>query len=143
VFRDLATTGDGTLTGVLLCDLVRRHGRSLAELVRGAMSRLPQVLQNVAAYDPIQVVVAPAVQAAVAAVEAELGERGRVVLRASGTEPLVRIMVEAEDEAVAGAAVEWLCGVVVGAASRTGDSPSQPSGVPRRGDGPAPAGAGP
>ncbi len=101
VFRDLATTGDGVMTGLLLLDLVRRRGRPLAELARGAMQRLPQVLVNVAVPRPAETVALPAVQAEVAEAEAELGARGRVVLRASGTEPLVRVMVEAPDEQTA------------------------------------------
>jgi phosphoglucosamine mutase len=112
VFRQLATTGDGTMTGVLLLDLVRRSGRPLAELASDAMQRLPQVLDNVAAPDPASAVAASAVRSAVAAVEAELGSRGRVVLRASGTEPLVRVMVEAEDEDVARSASLRLCAAV-------------------------------
>jgi phosphoglucosamine mutase len=112
VFRRLATTGDGVLTGVLLCDLVRRRGASLAELARASMRRLPQVLDNVAVARPAEVVATPAVQAELAAVQAELGAGGRVVLRASGTEPLVRVMVEAEHESVARAAAARLCAVV-------------------------------
>jgi phosphoglucosamine mutase len=65
-------------------------------------------------------VAAPAVQAAVAAVEAELGGRGRVLLRASGTEPLVRVMVEADDEAVARSAALRLCAVVETASGAVG-----------------------
>ena len=100
------------LTGVLLLDLVKRLGAPLAELAGGSMQRLPQVLLNVVATRPAEAVAAPAVQAEVLAVEAELGARGRVLLRASGTEPLVRVMVEAEDEEVAHAAAERLCAVV-------------------------------
>ena len=98
VFRQLATTGDGLLTGLLLVDLVQRSGRPLAELARESMQRLPQVLLNVAVARPADAVDAPGVQAELAAVQAELGASGRVVLRASGTEPLVRVMVEAPDE---------------------------------------------
>jgi phosphoglucosamine mutase len=119
VFRELATTGDGVLTGILLLDLVKRSGASFAELASGSMQRLPQVLENVAAARPADAVAAPAVQAEVAAVEAELGGRGRVLLRASGTEPLVRVMVEAENEAVARAAAARLCAVVETALVRT------------------------
>jgi len=108
VFRRLATTGDGVLTGVLLVDLVRRLGAPLADLTRASMTRLPQVLENVAVARPAEAVATPGVQAELAAVEAELGARGRVVLRASGTEPLVRVMVEAEDESVARAATARL-----------------------------------
>jgi len=112
VFRELATTGDGVLTGVLLLDLVKRLATPLAELARATMQRLPQVLHNVAAPRPAEAVSAPSVQAEVAAVESELGAHGRVLLRASGTEPLVRVMVEAEDEAAAHAAAARLCAVV-------------------------------
>jgi len=112
VFRELASTGDGVLTGVLLLDLVKRSGAPLADLARRSMQRLPQVLLNVAAPRPADTVAAPAVQAEVAAVEAELGEHGRVLLRASGTEPLVRVMVEAEDEAAAHSAADRLCAIV-------------------------------
>ncbi|HLI75080.1 MAG TPA: phosphoglucosamine mutase [Acidimicrobiales bacterium] len=112
VFRDLATTGDGVMTGLLLLDLVRRRGRPLAELARGAMQRLPQVLVNVAVPRPAETVALPTVQAEVAEVEAELGARGRVVLRASGTEPLVRVMVEASDEQTARAAAGRLSAAV-------------------------------
>ncbi len=112
VFRELATTGDGVLTGVLLLDLVKRSATPLEALARGAMQRLPQVLLNVTAPDPAHAVAAPAVQAELSVVEAELGDRGRVLLRASGTEPLVRVMVEAENEAMAHAAARRLCAVV-------------------------------
>ena len=112
VFRELATTGDGVMTAVLLLDLVRRRGRPLAELTRAAMQRMPQVLLNVAASRPADAVSATPVQAEVAAVESELGAHGRIVLRASGTEPLVRVMVEARDERTARAAAERLCNAV-------------------------------
>jgi phosphoglucosamine mutase len=98
LFREVATTGDGVLTGVLLMDLLRRTGRPLADLAREVMQRLPQVLVNVPAVDPSLVVQSDEVQAEVAAVALELGDSGRVLLRASGTEPLVRVMVEAADE---------------------------------------------
>ena len=101
VFRHLATTGDGILTGLSLVDLVQRSGRPLAEMAHGLIERVPQLLVNVEVEEPHRLAGADAVWAAVADVEAALGERGRVVLRASGTEPLVRVMVEAatEDEA--------------------------------------------
>ncbi len=108
VFRDRATTGDGLLTGVLLADLVRRSGRPLAELAAGAMRRLPQVLVNVAAVDPGATVMADEVVATVERVQAELGGGGRVLLRASGTEPVVRVMVEADDHDSARRAVDEL-----------------------------------
>jgi phosphoglucosamine mutase len=112
IFRELATTGDGILTGLLLLDLLRRTGRPLADLAGEVMRRLPQVLVNVAAPEPGRVVDSEVVQAEVATVKAELGTGGRVVLRASGTEPLVRVMVEAADEDFAHRLVERLCAVV-------------------------------
>lgn len=120
VFRQLATTGDGTLTAVLLLDLLRRSGRPLADLAGEAMQRLPQVLRNVAVADPRTAVAAPQVQEAVAALEEELGSTGRVLLRASGTEPLVRVMIEAEEEHTAHRAAEQLCEVVAAVAGATG-----------------------
>jgi phosphoglucosamine mutase len=100
IFRDVATTGDGVLTGLLLLDVVRRSGATLAELAARAMTRLPQVLVNVRLpqQDPqLLEDLAPAFEVA----SARLGERGRVLVRASGTEPLIRVMVEAptHDEA--------------------------------------------
>ena len=103
IFRDLATTGDGLLTGVLLLDAVRRAERPLADLAGAAMTRFPQVLHNVRVADRDALEGAGPVWAEVAAVEAEVGDQGRVLLRPSGTEPLIRVMVEArsEDEATA------------------------------------------
>ena len=94
IFADRATTGDGLLTAVQLLDVVVRTGRPLATLANEAMQRLPQVLRNVRV--PRGVVdVTTVLRAEVGAAEAELGADGRVLLRASGTEPLVRVMVEA------------------------------------------------
>ena len=104
VFADLATTGDGLLTGLLVADLVARRGVPLSALA-ASMTRLPQVLVNVRLAGPVDLERA-SIRDAIGAVEDELGERGRVVVRASGTEPMVRVMVEAptEDEASAAAA---------------------------------------
>jgi len=115
IFRDLATTGDGVLAGLVLADVVHRSGRTLADLAAGAMTRLPQVLLNVALArrDPT---VLDAVAPAVARAEAELGERGRVLLRPSGTEPLIRVMVEAPTEDEARATAESLAEAVRAAA---------------------------
>jgi len=106
IFRDLATTGDGLLTAVQCLDVVVRLGCPLAE-VAGVMSRLPQVLRNVrvARRDPA---VVEHLAADIAAVEGRLGELGRVLVRPSGTEPLVRVMAEAPTEAEAEAAVAEL-----------------------------------
>jgi len=113
IFGDLATTGDGILTGLVLLDAVARSGRSLAVLGATAMTRLPQVLRNVAVRDRgVDAASDPSVAAALAEAEAELGAVGRVLLRPSGTEPLVRVMVEAPTDAQAAAVAERLCAVV-------------------------------
>lgn len=113
VFADLATTGDGLLTAVQLLDVVRRSGRSLAELADHAMTRLPQVLRNVRVVDKGMDVNA-ALAADIATVEAELGDHGRVLIRGSGTEPLVRVMVEAPTVEAAEAAAGRLVAAVEG-----------------------------
>ncbi|GAB7192473.1 phosphoglucosamine mutase [Kineococcus sp. NUM-3379] len=89
-----ATTGDGVLTALLLLARMAATGRSLADLA-GVVQRLPQVLVNVRGVDKSRAASDEAVAAAVAAAEEELGGTGRVLLRPSGTEPLVRVMVEA------------------------------------------------
>ncbi|MEU2426140.1 phosphoglucosamine mutase [Streptomyces sp. NPDC007851] len=96
IILDHATTGDGTLTGLLLAARVAQTGKSLRELA-GVMERLPQVLINVPDVDRSRVQTSGDLAAAVAEAERELGETGRVLLRPSGTEPLVRVMVEAAD----------------------------------------------
>jgi phosphoglucosamine mutase len=96
IVLDHATTGDGTLTGLMLAARVAATGRPLAELA-GVMERLPQVLINVRDVDKGRVGSSARVAAAVGEAERELGETGRVLLRPSGTEPLVRVMVEAAD----------------------------------------------
>ncbi|KFG06078.1 MULTISPECIES: phosphoglucosamine mutase [Streptomyces] len=96
IISDHATTGDGTLTGLLLAARVAQTGRSLRELA-GVMERLPQVLVNVPDVDRSRVSTSAELAAAVAEAEGELGSTGRVLLRPSGTEPLVRVMVEAAD----------------------------------------------
>ncbi|HEX9174639.1 MAG TPA: phosphoglucosamine mutase [Mycobacterium sp.] len=97
VMPSLGTTGDGIVTGLRLMSRMAQTGRPLRELA-SAMSTLPQVLINVEVADKSSVAAAPSVQAAVADAEAELGDTGRILLRPSGTEQLVRVMVEAPDE---------------------------------------------
>jgi len=111
VFRDLATTGDGILTGLQVLDVVARSGRPLGELA-SVMRRLPQVLRNVAVQRGATLEGAAGVWSEVEAVERELGDGGRVLLRPSGTEPLVRVMVEASTEQVAQAAADRLVAAV-------------------------------
>ncbi|GAB2778870.1 phosphoglucosamine mutase [Streptomyces chlorus] len=96
IVLDHATTGDGTLTGLLLAARVAETGRSLRELA-SVMERLPQVLINVPDVDRTRVRTSGELAEAVTEAERELGETGRVLLRPSGTEPLVRVMVEAAD----------------------------------------------
>jgi phosphoglucosamine mutase len=112
IFRHLASTGDGMLTGLQVLDLVRRRQRSLGELAAESMTRMPQELRSVRVADLSRLAEAPAVWDAVAETERSLGHRGRVVLRASGTEPVVRVMVEADDPGTAASAVDRLCHVV-------------------------------
>nr|WSZ97876.1 phosphoglucosamine mutase [Streptomyces sp. NBC_00857] len=96
IVLDHATTGDGTLTGLMLAARVAATGRTLADLA-GVMKRMPQVLVNVPDVDKSRVTTSAELGAAVIEAERELGATGRVLLRSSGTEPLVRVMVEAAD----------------------------------------------
>lgn len=100
IFSQYATTGDGILTGLKIGAEIARTGKTLAELAQ-VMKVYPQVLINVPGVDRSAVDTNAAVQAAVAEAEADLHGTGRVLLRASGTEPLVRVMVEAADEGTA------------------------------------------
>jgi phosphoglucosamine mutase len=100
IFLRHATTGDGLLTAVQFLTLARRSGTTVAELA-ACMHRFPQVLLNVQVADPTRLDQADAVWDAVRQAEETLGDQGRVLVRPSGTEPLVRVMVEAatDDEA--------------------------------------------
>ncbi len=106
-----ATTGDGLLTALRLMARMAATGRSLADLA-GVLTRLPQVLVNVAVADKAAVAAAPAVADAIAEAEAELGETGRVLLRPSGTEQLVRVMVEAPTQSDADTVARRIAAVV-------------------------------
>ncbi len=103
IFSQYATTGDGVLTGLHLAAQVAATGKSLRELV-SVMPNFPQVLVNVPRVDKSRVDSDPELQALVLEASQELGDRGRVLLRASGTENLVRVMVEASDQ---GTAQSW------------------------------------
>ena len=111
VFADLATTGDGLLSAVQLLDLLRRSGSPMSSIAGAVMTRLPQVLVNVVVTERRPDIVA-VMAAAVAAEEEQLGPTGRVLIRPSGTEPLVRVMVEAETQAVAAATANRLADTV-------------------------------
>lgn len=101
IFLDKGQTGDGLLTAVRLLDVVAGTGRELRELRAEAITEYPQVLQNVRVSRGANLEVATALWDEVRLVESELGDQGRVLVRASGTEPLIRVMVEASSEAAA------------------------------------------
>jgi len=108
---DVTTTGDGLVTALQVLRIMKQSGRSLAELTAG-MEKFPQVLLNVTVarrFDPMSV---PEVVDAVRRVEKQLQGQGRVVLRASGTEPLIRVMVEGRDDAEVHACAEELAAAV-------------------------------
>jgi phosphoglucosamine mutase len=111
VFLDWATTGDGLLTGLALLSRMSATGSSLAELA-SVVHRLPQILVNVPVTDRLAVAESDAVARAVNQVEDELGDSGRVLLRPSGTEQLVRVMVEAPTQEQADAVAARLAEVV-------------------------------
>ena len=111
IMRDHANTGDGLLTALQLLAEVKRSGQTLQELSR-VMVRFPQVLINVKNVAKERLTSSTAIADAVKAAEAELGSNGRVLLRASGTEPLVRVMVEAQSVAVAQSVANKLAQVV-------------------------------
>ncbi|MDQ7859597.1 MAG: phosphoglucosamine mutase [Armatimonadota bacterium] len=119
IFLDATTTGDGLVTAVELVNVMRRTGRPLSAL-RAAIPRFPQVLRNVRVGDRNGVAEAPVVREAVAEAMARLAGAGRILVRPSGTEPLVRVMVEApsleEAEAVAGRVAEAVARAAGGAA---------------------------
>ena len=112
---DKTTTGDGIVSALQVLAVIKQTGRSLAELTSG-MQKFPQVLLNVKVakrFDPASV---PAVQTVMARIERDMGGEGRVVLRASGTEPVIRVMVEGRDEGVTRAAAAELADIVKAAA---------------------------
>src|SRR5690606_37555872 len=111
IFAEHATTGDGLLTGLQLAAEMARTGRSLRELA-ATMTVYPQVLINVRGVDHTALAGETVIADAVAAEEAALAGTGRVLLRPSGTEPMVRVMVEAADAETAQAVAERLAEVV-------------------------------
>ncbi|WP_046472346.1 phosphoglucosamine mutase [Allosalinactinospora lopnorensis] len=117
VLLDHASTGDGLLTGLHLLGAVSRRGRSLDELAK-VMTRLPQVLINVRGVDKSRAASSSELAEAVTRAEAELGDTGRVLIRSSGTEPMVRVMVEAAAESHAHEVAERLADVVRSALGR-------------------------
>ncbi|MDN5558546.1 MAG: phosphoglucosamine mutase [Ruaniaceae bacterium] len=106
-----ATTGDGILSSLMLAAVIKKSGKSLKELA-SVVTRLPQVLVNVKGVDKSRVPSDAKLQSAVKAAEERLGETGRVLLRSSGPEPLVRVMVEAATQDEADSVAHELAGVV-------------------------------
>lgn len=113
IFRDLATTGDGLLTAIQLLDTIQRSDRSLAELAEAAMTQLPQVLRNVGVAEKVPDI-ADQLADVLAEAQTALGPTGRILVRPSGTEPVIRVMVEAPSQALADATCIEVCGVVQG-----------------------------
>ena len=112
IFLDDLVTGDGLLTGLRLLEVVAASGRSLAELRREAITEYPQILRNVRVSDTGRLDDAELIWSAVRRVEEDLHDDGRVLVRASGTEPLVRVMVEAATKEQAAAIADELIGLV-------------------------------
>lgn len=111
IFLEHATTGDGLVTGLQLASVMKATGRPLSELTR-VMRRYPQVLVNVRVADKGRLGTSGALADAIATEEAALGDTGRILVRASGTEPLVRVMAEAAEIDAAQGAVDRLVEVV-------------------------------
>jgi phosphoglucosamine mutase len=111
IMRQLANTGDGLLTALQLMQEVVRTGKTLQELA-ATMVRFPQVLINVKNVAKDKLPGNTVIEAAVKAAEQQLGDSGRVLLRASGTEPLVRVMVEAASDSLAQEVAQHLADVV-------------------------------
>ncbi len=114
ILSDYATTGDGLVAALQILAAVVSEGRPVSEVTR-LFDPLPQLLKNVR-FSGGQPLEDPAVKAVIADVERRLGNHGRVVIRKSGTEPLIRVMAEAEDEATVTQAVEEICAAVLKAA---------------------------
>jgi phosphoglucosamine mutase len=112
IMGDYATTGDGVLTAVHLAARLHETGSTLSDLA-AVMTRLPQVLVNVPGVDKSRADTDPTLQGEVAIAAARLGDSGRVLLRQSGTEPLVRVMVEAATHEEAAEVAQHLAGVVL------------------------------
>ncbi len=108
IFRDHAQTGDGLLTAALTFQLLKRQGRDLAEVV-DELSLYPQLIENVRVTDKGAIMRHPELEALVEAARSRLGE-GRINVRPSGTEPLVRVMVEGPDAALVSEVARWLAG---------------------------------
>ncbi|HET6351335.1 MAG TPA: phosphoglucosamine mutase [Coriobacteriia bacterium] len=111
ILLDYNTTGDGLVTALQIAHIAHSEGKPLSELI-GVMRRYPQVLENVHVEDRAALATSAAITEAIKQAEAELGDAGRILVRASGTEPLVRVMAEAADETQAHEIVSRLAAIV-------------------------------
>jgi phosphoglucosamine mutase len=111
VFLDHITTGDGTLAALQLLAIMKKQRKPLSELAT-VMENFPQVLKNVRTSSQIDVHHIPDFSATVRGMEQKLGDTGRILVRPSGTESLIRVMVEGQDEAVIQAMADELCAMV-------------------------------
>jgi len=111
IFLEHNTTGDGLVTALQLARVMRATGKTASEL-RQVMRRFPQVLVNVCVGDKTRLATSAVLAEAIKQAEAELGDSGRVLVRASGTEPLVRVMAEASEQEVAAEVVDRLVEIV-------------------------------
>jgi phosphoglucosamine mutase len=111
IFLDHNTTGDGMLSALQLLAIIQRTGKKLSELTQ-VMTSLPQVLVNVRVRKKTDLKEIAPIKEIIARVEAELGDKGRVLVRYSGTEPLVRVMIEGEDQGRIDVLAEQVAGAV-------------------------------
>jgi len=116
IVLDKTTTGDGLISALQVLAIMKETGKAMSELVAG-MPRYPQTMINVRTEQRLDPGQSQAIQAAVAVAEGELADKGRVVLRASGTEPVIRVMVEGEDEEQVVSLAKRLASVVADAAT--------------------------
>jgi phosphoglucosamine mutase len=115
IVLDQTTTGDGVITALQVLAVMKRTGRKLSDLVAG-MPKYPQTMLNVRTAERMDPYASPQIREAVTAAEGELAASGRIVLRASGTEPVIRVMVEGQDEKQVNSVAERLAAVVAEAA---------------------------
>jgi phosphoglucosamine mutase len=113
---DKTTTGDGLISALQVLAIMKRTGKPLSELVAG-MPKYPQTMVNVRTERRLNPDESTAIQDAVAVAEGELADKGRVVLRASGTEPVIRVMVEGEDAEQVVSLAKRLASIVAEAAA--------------------------
>jgi phosphoglucosamine mutase len=111
VFHDYITTGDGTLAALQLLAIMKKQRKPLSELAK-VMENYPQVLKNVRTSARIDTDHIPDFKATIQAMEQKLGTSGRILVRPSGTEPLIRVMIEGQDQAMIATMADELCAMV-------------------------------